>query len=100
MLTKEEAHRFAEHWIAAWNAHDLDRIMSHYEAEEELISPVAAQLVNAPEGRVAGKINFIADFQKGVAAYPELHFELRDVMGGEKNNDLYYANQDGTHTRE
>src|SRR5438477_2853019 len=50
MLTKDEAYQFAEHWVAAWNAHDLDRIMSHYEAEVELISPVAAQLVNAPEG--------------------------------------------------
>ena len=32
MLTKDEAYQFAEHWVAAWNAHDLDRIMSHYEA--------------------------------------------------------------------
>ena len=40
MLTREEAHRFAEHWITAWNAHDLDRIMAHYETEVELSSPV------------------------------------------------------------
>src|SRR6266478_3078210 len=55
MLTREEAHRFAEHWITAWNAHDLDRIMAHYETEVELSSPVAAQILNDPQGRVVGK---------------------------------------------
>jgi len=82
MLTREVAHRFAEHWITAWNAHDLDRIMAHYETEVELSSPVAAQILNDPQGRVVGKANLRAYFQKGLAAYPELHFELLDVMWG------------------
>jgi predicted ester cyclase len=100
MLTRAEAHHFAEHWVAAWNAHDLDRIMAHYEAEVELISPVAAQLLNDPQGRVVGKANLRAYFQKGLAAYPELHFELHDVMWGVKSIVLYYTNQRGTHTGE
>jgi predicted ester cyclase len=100
MLTKEEAHRFAEHWITAWNAHDLDRIMAHYETEVELISPVAAQILNDPQGRVVGKANVRAYFQKGLAAYPELHFKVQDVMWGVKSIVLYYTNQKGTHTGE
>ncbi len=100
MLTREEAHRFAEHWITAWNAHDLDRIMAHYETEVELSSPVAAQILNDPQGRVVGKANLRAYFQKGLAAYPELHFELLDVMWGVNSIVLYYANQKGTHTGE
>jgi hypothetical protein len=100
MLTKEEARRFAEHWIAAWNAHDLDRIMSHYDAEVELISPVAAQLLNDPQGRVVGNADLRAYFQKGLAAYPELHFDLQDVMWGVKSILLYYENQRGTRTGE
>jgi predicted ester cyclase len=100
MLTKEAAHRFAEHWITAWNAHDLDRIMAHYETEVELSSPVAAQILNDPQGRVVGKANLRACFQKGLAAYPELHFELLDVIWGVNSIVLYYANQKGTHTGE
>jgi len=100
MLTKEAAHQFAEHWVAAWNAHDLDRIMSHYEAEVELSSPVAAQLLNDPHGRVVGKANLRAYFQKGLAAYPELRFDLHDVMWGVNSIVLYYANQRGTRTGE
>ena len=100
MLTKEEAHRFAEHWISAWNAHDLDRIMAHYETEVELISPVAAQILNDPQGRVVGKANVRAYFEKGLAAYPELHFKVQDVMWGVQSIVLYYTNQKGTHTGE
>ncbi len=41
-MTKDEAWSLANHWIAAWNAHDLDSIMTHYEDTIELTSPVAA----------------------------------------------------------
>ena len=100
MLTKEGARRFAEHWISAWNARDLDRIMEHYEEEVELTSPVAAQILNDPQGRVVGKAALRAYFQKGLAVYPELHFELQDVMWGVTSVVLYYANQRGTRTGE
>ena len=61
---------------------------------------MAAQLLNDPQGRVVGKANLRAYFQKGLAAYPELHFELLDVMWSVKSVVLYYANQRGTHTGE
>jgi predicted ester cyclase len=100
MLTKEEAYHFAEHWLTAWNAHDLDQIMAHYEDQVELSSPVAVQLLNDPEGRVVGKTNLRAYFQKGLDAYPMLRFKLKDVMWGVKSIVLYYENQRGTNTGE
>src|SRR5215207_2739078 len=100
MLTKEQAHQFAQAWVAAWNTHDLDQIMSHYEEEVELISPVAAQLLNQSDGKVIGKANLRAYFQKGLSAYPALHFDLKDVLWGVGSVVLYYANQRGTHTGE
>jgi hypothetical protein len=33
MLTEAEARTFAEHWISAWNSHDLVGIISHYGAD-------------------------------------------------------------------
>ncbi len=100
MLTREEAYHFAERWLSAWNNHDLDQIMAHYEDGVELNSPVAVQLLNDPEGRVVGKNNLRAYFQKGLAAYPTLHFKLKDVMWGVKSIVLYYENQRGTNTGE
>jgi hypothetical protein len=99
-VTKDEARNLANHWIAAWNAHDLDLIMAHYEDAIELTSPVAAQLLGTPDGKVVGKTNLRAYFQRGLDAYPGLHFHLEDVLLGVNSVVLYYTNQKGTRTAE
>lgn len=99
-MTKEEAWSLAKHWVAAWNAHDLDLIMTHYEDAVELTSPVAAQLLGTPDGRVIGKENLKAYFKGGLEAYPELRFQLEDVLWGLNSVVLYYINQRGTHAAE
>ncbi len=100
MLTKEMAQRFATEWVEAWNSHDLDRIMEHYDDAVELHSPVAARLLDDPQGRVSGKANLRAYFEKGLANSPNLRFDLRDVMWGVKSVVLYYDNQRGSRTGE
>jgi hypothetical protein len=99
-MTRDDAWKLAEHWIAAWNAHDLDLIMTHYEDEVELTSPVAAQLLGTLEGKVIGKANLKAYFRRGLEAYPELHFLLDDVFVGLSSVVLLYTNQKGTRTAE
>jgi predicted ester cyclase len=100
MLTKTEAFEFAEHWVAAWNSHDLEKIMTHYAEDVELISPVAAQLLKDPNGRVVGKDNLRNYFKKGLEAYPNLEFTLKDGLWGLNSIVLYYINQKGTCTGE
>lgn len=100
MLTEENAHKFAEEWIAAWNSRDLDRIMSHYVENVVLISPVAAKLLNDPSGAVKGKQALRAYFKKGLEAYPQLKFELIETMWGLSSIVLYYVNQKGTKSGE
>ncbi len=99
-MTRDEAWKLAEHWIAAWNAHDLELIMRHYEDAVELTSPVAAQLLGRPDGKVNGKANLRAYFQRGLEAYPELHFSLEDVFLGVSSVVLLYTNQKGTRSAE
>ena len=99
-MTKEEAWKLANHWVASWNAHDLDRIMTHYEDSIQLTSPIAAQLLGTPDGTVVGKANLRAYFQRGLQAYPDLHFGLEDVLWGIGSVVLYYTNQKGTHSGE
>src|SRR6266853_2200786 len=100
VVTREEAWKLAEHWIAAWNAHDLDLILAHYEDAIELTSPVAAQLLGTADGKVIGKANLKAYLRRGLEAYPELHFILIDLLLGVSSVVLYYTNQKGTHTAE
>jgi len=99
-VTRDEAWNLAKHWVAAWNAHDLDSIMNHYEDAIELTSPLAAQLLGTSGGKVIGKANLRAYFQRGLEVYPQLHFHLEDVLWGVSSVVLYYTNQKGTHTGE
>jgi predicted ester cyclase len=99
-VTKDEAWKLANHWVAAWNAHDLDLIMMHYEDAVELTSPVAARLLGTANGKVIGKANLRAYFARGLEAYPELQFRLEDALWGLNSVVLYYANQKGTQTAE
>jgi predicted ester cyclase len=99
-VTRDEAWSLAKHWAAAWNAHDLELIMTHYEDDVELTSPVAARLLGTGDGKVGGKANLRAYFQRGLEAFPELHFHLENVLWGMNSVVLYYTNQKGTHSGE
>lgn len=96
----EEALEFARAWIAAWNSHDLEAILSHYHENVVLTSPVAAKLLNDPSGTVRGKAALRAYFKRGLEAFPNLHFDLHDVMFGLSSIVLCYRNQRATKTAE
>jgi hypothetical protein len=100
MLTEDKARTLAAHWIQAWNSHDLEAILSHYGENVVLVSPVAAKLLNDPAGMVKGKGALRAYFKRGLDAYPNLRFELVDVLWGLSSVVLYYVNQKGTRTGE
>lgn len=100
MLTENEARQFASHWVQAWNSRDLDEIMSHYGPNVVLVSPVAAKILNDSSGTVRGKEALRMYFKRGLEAYPNLKFELVDVMWGLSSVVLYYVNQKGTKTGE
>jgi hypothetical protein len=100
MLTEEQARTLAAHWLRAWNSHDLEAILSHYADDVVLVSPVAAQLLADPSGMVKGKGALRAYFSRGLEAYPDLRFELLDLMWGLSSVVLYYTNQKGTRTGE
>lgn len=95
MLTKEQAQQLADHWIEAWNSHDLDEILAHYVEDVVLVSPIAAKLLNDPSGTVRGKAALREYFKNGLEVYPNLKFELIDVMWGIQSVVFYYINQSG-----
>lgn len=96
MITEKQVKELASHWIEAWNSHNLDVIMSHYDEEVVLTSPVAQKILNSPSGIVKGKDALKAYFAKGLELIPDLKFELIDVMWGVNSLVLYYMNQRGT----
>jgi hypothetical protein len=86
------ARQFAEEWVEAWNSHDLDRILAHYDDQVILASPVALNLLKNDSGIVEGKPALRDYFSLGVKAFPDLHFELIDVFWGVETIVVLYAN--------
>ncbi len=72
---------FAEEWAAAWNAHDIERVLGHYADDFETTSPLIVSVAGEPTGRLKGKTAVRAYWQAALARMPELHFELESVFG-------------------
>jgi hypothetical protein len=85
------ARAFAQEWVDAWNSHDLERILAHYDDEVMLTSPVAMKLLNG-DGTVWGKAALREYFLRGLQAYPDLRFDLIDALWGTETIVIYYIN--------
>ena|SRR5947209_3269903 len=91
-LQSKFARQFAQEWVDAWNSHDLERIMSHYDDDVALTSPVALNLLKNGDGVIRGKGALRDYFTRGLEAYPQLRFDLLDVLWGVETIVLCYAN--------
>lgn len=87
------ARQFAQEWIEAWNSHDLERILAHYDDEVRLVSPVALNLLKNGDGVVQGKAALQEYFRRGLEAFPNLRFDLIEVFWGVETIVLCYANK-------
>lgn len=90
MITAEFAAHFAEEWIAAWNSHDLARVLAHYRDDFTMASPYIAAIAGEASGTLAGKAAVAAYWQKALAAYPQLRFTLTAVLTGADSVVLCY----------
>ena len=82
MIDQAWAHEFAKEWIEAWNAHDLDRILSHYVEDFEMSSPLIIERKIDPSGVLRGKAAIRDYWAIGLAVVPPIQFELIDVHVG------------------
>jgi ketosteroid isomerase-like protein len=80
----------AREWLAAWNAHDLDRILALYAADVEFFSPFIVRLAGHPDGVLRGKSALRDYFARGLAAYPNLKFEFIRLYSGVRSCVLEY----------
>ena len=81
---------FAKEWIEAWNSHDIDAILSHYEEELEFKSPFIPLLNFNEEGIIISKEQLKKYFKIGLETYPDLKFNLKKVLSGVDSLVIYY----------
>lgn len=90
MITREHAAHFAEEWIAAWNSHDLPRILEHYRDDFVMSSPRIAVIANEASGILRGKDAVGAYWAKALTQMPDLHFTLTAFYIGADSVALHY----------
>jgi ketosteroid isomerase-like protein len=91
-IDHDHAVAFAQDWIDAWNAGDLDRILSHYADDFEMSSPLIRERMGVESGSLKGKDAIRPYWAIGLAAQPPLRFELVDVAAGVNAVAIYYRN--------
>jgi hypothetical protein len=89
------AEAFAEEWYAAWNARDLERVLSHWADDAVVTSPLAAKLFPESGGTVRGKQALREYWSRGLELNADLHFEPRRLLVGAASIVLSYTNHRG-----
>jgi ketosteroid isomerase-like protein len=94
MIDSKWAREFAHEWIDSWNAHDLNRILSHYADDFEMRSPIIVERMGIASGVLKGKKAVSPYWAPALAAStsPPLKFVLHDVLVGTDAVALYYYN--------
>lgn len=90
MINHSFAKQFADDWVRAWNARDLDAVLAHYTEDFEMSSPYIPEFAGEPSGTLKGKRAVGAYWTKALAKLPNLHFELITVLTGVDSVTIYY----------
>jgi hypothetical protein len=72
--------RFVQDWLEGWNTRDLDRMMHHYAETAVFQSPSVLVLRPGSDGCVRGRAAIREFYANALARFPQLRFELEDVI--------------------
>ena len=89
-MNQEEAQKFAEEWAAAWNSHDLARILSHYTDDFVMTSPIVQKYMGVENGTLEGKDAVGMYWGIALGRYPNLKFEILHVTSGVDTVSICY----------
>lgn len=90
MVSRDRALAFARQWIEAWNAHDLDGILAHYDDQCCLASPYVVALMDEPSGVLKGKAQIRDLWTKALIRVPDLRLDLVEVFTGIHSIAIHY----------
>ena len=91
----DEVLRFADSWLLAWNSHDLQAILDHFDDGVVFTSPLARQLVAGSDGVIRGKVALGQYWAEGLRRLPMLHFSIEALYVGTNTIVINYRNHVG-----
>jgi ketosteroid isomerase-like protein len=89
------AREFADHWINAWNAHDLEQVLSHYADDFQMTSPYIAQIAGDASGTLKGKSAVGEYWEAALQRFPDLRFEHIATFEGVNAVAIHYKGPKG-----
>ena len=87
--------QFAERWVQAWNARDVEAVLAHYADDVVFTSPTAARVVPQSRGTVQGKEALRSYWTAPLQRNAGLHLTLVDVYAGVDTIVVRYRTQLG-----
>jgi ketosteroid isomerase-like protein len=94
-MDPEFANKFGQEWEAAWNSHDVDRLLAHYTEDVVFQSPYVVHRFHEPTGEVRGKDALRGYWGSGLQQQPDLQFIVEDVRVSVDTLVINYRNQHG-----
>jgi predicted ester cyclase len=91
MIAADQALAFGSQWVQAWNAHNLDAILRHYDNAVEFTSPYVMALGFAPSGTLHGIQTLRRYVAAGLSRFPDLRFNLHGVLNGVDSLTIVYT---------
>ena len=92
---KPDAIAFSELWVGAWNAHDVESVLDHFDENVVFTSPVAAKLLPETAGVIRGKSALRDYWTQALQHIANLRFVVEGVYEGIDTIVINYRNQDG-----
>ena len=82
-------------WIAAWNSHDLERILALYAEDAEMTSDRIRAMGLAESGTLRGNDSLRRYWGRAFQLLPNLHFDLIDTYVSPDSVVVFYQNERG-----
>jgi ketosteroid isomerase-like protein len=90
-----DADAFAQQWVDAWNAHDVESVLQHFADDVVFTSPVAAKLLPETAGIIRGKPALRDYWTTALRRITNLRFTVEGVYEGTDTIVIAYRNQGG-----
>ena len=95
MIHPAQAEAAARDWIAAWNRHDLDAVLTHYADQLEFVSPLVVRRLGRADGTIRTKAELRDYFAASLGPGSDLRFDPRAVLVGVMSYTVLYRNHRG-----
>ncbi|OHU30750.1 YybH family protein [Mycobacteroides franklinii] len=95
MTLAVDPEKFSRDWFAAWNAHDIEAVLEHFDEDAVFTSAYGAQIAPETGGVFSGKQAIRAYWTDALARNPDLHFEPVGTYVGATALVINYRNHKG-----